>query len=312
MSEIATLREMLKKVVDPDVVRSVATARQSQMSYGCSVPLPAGCQRESVRFNGVPSLRIVPENCSAKRAILLFHSGGYSSGSAADHAAMLATLAMSAEAIGYAVDYRLAPEQPFPAALEDAVESYLGLIETGMDPTGVALVGDSAGGGLALALAQEIAKRGLPRVGCLYLISPWVDLTLSGRSYELRKRADPVLSREILRHLASVYLGSQDPSDPRASPLFGSHLGMPPILIHVGGDEVLLSDALAVAERAAIAGGEVSLKVWAEMIHIFPWYFAQLSAGREALAQAGAWISKRIMAQERQAMPTTSIERGGK
>jgi epsilon-lactone hydrolase len=300
MSEIATLREMLKKIVDPDVVRPVAMARQSQMAYGCSVPLPAGCQLETIQFNGVSSLRVVPDDGSAERAILLFHSGGYSSGSAADHAAMLAILARSADAVGYAVDYRLAPEQPFPAALEDAVNSYLGLIDTGIDSTRIAFVGDSAGGGIVLALAQDISKRGLPPAGCLYLISPWVDLTQSGRSYELRRHADPVLSRKILQHLASIYLGTQDPTDPRASPLFGSYQDMPPILIHVGSDEVLLSDALGVAERVALAGGELSLKVWAEMIHVFPWYFAHLGVGREALAQAGAWIKERTTAPGRQ------------
>ena len=289
--DIEVLRAQLAQVNDPSVTPPVAEARSGQAAYGTAVPLPAGIERTSVTLGGVPTERLRPSGTKQQRAFLLLHSGGYSAGTAADHAALAAQLALAADATGYVPEYRRAPEDPFPAAVDDAIDAYRGLLQCGFPSDKIVVAGDSTRGGLAIVVAQQAAARRLPKPAGIYAISPWADLTQTNESYDARGPYDPMLSRTSLQGRADMYLNGADPRSPLASPVFGDFSEFPPLLVHVGTDEVLLGDAIAVARQASLAGSDVTLRVWARMIHIFPWFHSQLQAGRTAIQEAGTWIA---------------------
>ncbi|MEE4598895.1 alpha/beta hydrolase [Streptomyces sp. DSM 41524] len=291
-SEISELRTYLAQSVDPSFNPPVAQARLAQYQYGASVPLPADTESTTLKVGGIPAVRIRSGGASDSRALLLFHSGGYSSGDPADHAALAAHLAIASNATGYVPQYRRAPEDPFPAAVEDAAAAYRGLLETGFPADKIVVAGDSAGGGLAIAVAQQAVLAGLPAPAGVYAMSPWADLTQTNPSYDIRGPHDPMLSRTSLHDLARMYLNGADPRSPLASPVFGDFTNFPPLLLHVGTDEVLLGDTLALAREAAHAGSDVTLRVWAQMIHIFPWFHPHLQTGQAAIAEAGTWIGR--------------------
>lgn len=294
--KLAALRPVLD-LFDPNVNMPVEQTRTIERDYGGSVPLPPGCLTSPVELGGVPSLKIVPVDADEEAAILFFHAGGYSSGSLLGHAAYAAALCDAAGVVGFLPDYRLAPEHLFPAAIEDSCAAFEALLAHGVEPDRIALAGDSAGGGIVFAVAQDVLGRGSPAPGCIYAMSPWADLTQSGLSYETRAASDPLLSRAALTDLAQIYLGAHDPADPRASPLFGAFEGFPPVMIDVGANEVLLSDAIGLADRLAMAGGEVELHVWQDLIHIFPWFAKEITDGAFANARAGAWIRRQLLGE---------------
>jgi epsilon-lactone hydrolase len=307
-NEIDALRIRLAQVLDPSAYPSLSEARRVQEEYGTSVPLPARIEYTSVELGGVPTERLSPDDTTGQRALLFFHSGGYTSGTAADHVALTAHLALAADAVGYVPEYRRAPEYRFPAAVEDAMDSYRALLEGGFSAEEIVVAGDSAGGGMAVAVAQQAAARGLRKPAGIYVVSPWVDLTVTNASYNLRGPHDPMLSRTALADMAHAYLNGADPRNPLASPVFGDFSGFPPLLIHVGADEVLLDDANALAAEASRTGTDVTLRVWARMIHMFPWFHTHLRAGRTAIAQAGAWMVD-VMAGQLHSTTTTDAHR---
>jgi epsilon-lactone hydrolase len=212
--------------------------------------------------------------------------------------------------VGYVPEYRRAPEYRFPAAVEDAMDSYRALLERGFSAEEIVVAGDSAGGGMAVAVAQQAAARGLRKPAGIYVLSPWADLTVTNASYDLRGPHDPMLSRTALADMAHAYLNGADPRNPLASPVFGDFSGFPPLLIHVGADEVLLDDASALAADASRTGTDVTLRVWARMIHMFPWFHTHLQAGRAAIEEAGKWIADVLARQPHTATtgPTQAIE----
>jgi acetyl esterase/lipase len=193
-----------------------------------------------------------------------------------------------------APDYRLAPEHAFAAAVDDAVAAYRGLIAAGADPAHVAVGGDSAGGGLALALLIALRDAGDPLPACATLLSPWTDLELSGATMTTRAGVDPMISPEGARHAAERYLQGANPRDPLASPLYGDLAGMPPLLIQVGDAEVLLDDSVRVAERARAVGVDVTIDVWPEMIHVWQFFTGQVPEADEAIGKLGAFITEHI------------------
>ena len=297
-NEIDALRIRLAQVLDPSAYPSLSEARRVQEEYGTSVPLPTGMEYTSVELGGVPTERLSPYDTTGQRALLFFHSGGYTSGTAADHVALTAHLALAADAVGYVPEYRRAPEYRFPAAVEDAMDSYRALLEGGFSAEEIVVAGDSAGGGMAVAVAQQAAARGLRKPAGIYVVSPWVDLTVTNASYDLRGPHDPMLSGTALADMAHAYLNGADPRNPLASPVFGDFSEFPPLLIHVGADEVLLDDASALATEASRTGTDVTLRVWARMIHMFPWFHTHLQVGRAAIEEAGKWIADVLARQQ--------------
>ena len=226
------------------------------------------------------------------RAVLFLHGGGYCSGSLVSHRRMAGGIARAARARTLALGFRLAPEHPYPAALEDALVAWDWLRGQGFAAQHIALAGDSAGGGLSLAVMLSLRARGEALPGCAWLVSPWTDLTMSGESLVDRDTVDPLIHAGYLGDLAAAYLGGHDPHDPSVSPLFADLTGLPPLMISVGSDETLLDDSLRLARAAAVAHVDVALHVYPRMIHAFPLWEARLAEGRAALAEAGAFVEK--------------------
>jgi len=261
-----------------------------------ATPLPPGVRLEPDTVGGVPGLWCRPADARAGRALLFLHGGGYMMGSAEAMTGYAGQLAIRARADAFVPDYRLAPEHPFPAAVDDAFAVYRALAS--QTDAELALAGESAGGGLTVALLTLIrAEPALRSPAGAAVMSPWVDLTLSGSSYANRAEADPIFTQEALRALAAKYLQGHTAEDPRASPLRADLSGLPPLRIDVGDDEVLLDDALRLAERAGSAGVLVTGAVWAGMPHVFQAQVGRLSAARRALDAAGEFLRARWRAR---------------
>jgi len=259
--------------------------------------LPAGCRFEESVWGGIACEDITPARARPSRTIFYLHGGAFQTCSPRTHRAPVALLADIAAARAVVVDYRLGPEHPYPAAAEDAVAAYLALIET-RKPSSIVVVGDSAGGGLALMLALRLKARGAPQPAGYCLLSPWADFTQSARTYQTRAEADLLVSKERLDAVAAGYLAGHDPRDPLASPVFGDFAGLAPMLVHVGADEVLLGDAIAITEAAGAANVAVRLEVWPDMPHVWHNLFDRLEEGRRAMAVVGQWIAERLAEAE--------------
>lgn len=245
-----------------------------------------------VTIGGLKAEWVRPPKSEGHRVILYFHGGGYCFCSPETHRHLVARLCESAQARGLSIDYRLAPEHPFPGALDDAVTAYRWLLAQGINPAGIILAGDSAGGGLAIATAMALRDGGAPLPRAIVAMSPWTDLALTGWTILTNAQADSMQSWETLAVCARHYLKSTAPTNPFASPLYGNFHGLPPLLIHVGSEEILRDDATRVAERAEAAGCDVSVEVWAGMPHVFQLY-TRLPEARGSLDRIGSFIRSR-------------------
>ena len=243
-------------------------------------------------MGGVPARRLRSTNANSHQVILYLHGGAYILGGPISHGNVAAQLGHAAGAEGYFPDYRLAPEHPFPAALDDALAAYRWLLAQGHAPHNIIIAGDSAGGGLTLATAVAIRDSQMPQPAALVLISPWVDLTLSGESINSRASRDPLLRPSWLRWGAKAYCGGEDASHPGCSPLFADLAGLPPMLIHVGSEEILLDDSLRLEQRAKEAGVKVRLHVYENMWHDFQAHIGVLPESDAAFAEIGAFIQQ--------------------
>ena len=261
-----------------------------QMVDGFTIDVPARYSR--VNAGGVTAEWVAADGASDSRVVLYFHGGGYIIGSPRTHRPMLAHLSRDSAVRVLSLDYRLAPEHPFPAPVEDAVASYRWLLQEGFDPSRIALGGDSAGGGLTVAALVQIRYLGLPVPAAGVCVSPWVDMEGLGESMETRAEADPMVGRENLMVSAKTYLGGADPRAPLAAPLYADLRGLPPLLIQVGDAEVLLDDSTRLAGIAREAGVKVQMDVWDDMIHVWPLFAPILPEGKQAIAQAGEFIKK--------------------
>ncbi|KIU44569.1 MULTISPECIES: alpha/beta hydrolase [Bradyrhizobium] len=263
---------------------------------GCSVPVT--CQ--PVSAGGVGGEWIVPANASRDKAILYFHGGGFRIGSVASHRDLIARIADASGCRVLAIDYRLAPEHRFPAALDDALIAYRYLRDRGLRAADIAFVGDSAGGNLVLAAMLAARERGWPLPAAGALMSPWTDLAATGASYESRAEADPIHQRAMILALAKNYLGKDgDPRDPLASPLYADLAGLPPLLVQAGDRETVRDDAVGLAARAEAVGVAVELEVWDGMIHVFQ-LFPEIPQAREAIASLAKFLRNHLhIGQER-------------
>ena len=286
-SEIDAIRARLAARPRPT---DLAARRARLDGFGADYPLPADVRVEATEAGGVPAEWTLTPAADPACVLLFLHGGGYISGSLASHRHMVAEAGRQAGARTLALAYRLAPEHPFPAALEDALAGYRHLLGLGIAPGAIALGGESAGGGLALATVASLRAAGELLPGCLWCSSPWVDLALTGESLTSKDADDPLIHRAYLAELADAYLQDTDPRDPRVSPLYADLAGLPPMLIQVGSAETLLDDAVRLAGAAAAADVPVTLQAWPHMIHAWHLFHPDLHEGRASLASAGAFI----------------------
>ncbi|HET9173008.1 MAG TPA: alpha/beta hydrolase [Actinospica sp.] len=257
-----------------------------------SIPLPDDVATKQDELGGVPVVTVEIPDLDPSAVILYLHGGAYALGSAPDSVGLASDLVRRARARAISVDYRLAPEHPFPAALDDAVAAYRALLGQGVPASRIAFVGESAGGGLVAATLVALKDAGLPQPACAAVFSPWADLTVSGASATTKAELDPALTPQALRIRARDYLGDRDPATATASPVFADLSGLPPLLIQVGSHEILLDDAVRLAARAAEHDVHVELQVWPGVPHVFQGFAAILDDADQALNAAAAFIRR--------------------
>jgi epsilon-lactone hydrolase len=289
-SEIDAVRELLRSRPRPI---GFAERRERLDAIGSTSPVATDIRLEATDANGVAAEWSLAPGSDPSRVLLFFHGGGYCSGSIVSHRGMVTEVGRSARVRTLAVAYRLAPEHPFPAALEDARAAYGFLLDHGIAAPRIVVGGDSAGGGLTLALMTSLRDAGERLPGCAWLVSPWVDLQMTGASLAEKANVDPLISKPYLEELASAYLAGADPANPLVSPLNADLAGLPPLLVQVGSAETLLDDAVRIAQRAGAADVRINLEIWPHMIHAWHLWATQLEEGRRAIASAGAFIRAR-------------------
>jgi len=259
-----------------------------------AVPLPDDVVTEPATVGDVPVVHISIRDTPANGVILYFHGGAYAIGTAALAAGLASDIARRAGSRVVSVDYRLAPEHPYPAAIDDAVSAYRGLLDSGVPSSSIVFAGESAGGGIVTATLVALKSTGLPQPAAAYVISPWADLTLTGASLDLKAPLDPALTPEGLRRRAREYLGTQDPGLGAVSPVFADLTGLPPLLIQVGGNEILLDDSTRLAARAATDNVKVTLDVTPGVPHVFPAFAGQLDEAAAALDFGAQFIRSNL------------------
>ena len=246
------------------------------------------------RFDGVETAWVGRHDLPRDKLFVYLHGGGYQVGSLRSHFDLIRRLSDASGIVGLYVDYRCAPEHPFPAAIEDSLKVYRALSEADVSPDSIALVGDSAGGNLALATTLKLKAEKLPLPTAIGLMSPWTDLQANGESYVTRAESDPIHNQKMIRRMAGNYLDGADAAQPLASPLHGDLSEMPPVFIQVGDRETVLSDACDVATAIKAAGGEATCQVWDRMIHVFQQFPDELPEALSAIEGMGAFLREHI------------------
>src|SRR3989440_12933148 len=280
-----------------DLQADVPTLRASFNELMARIPVPDDVQQSPTTIGGVGAIEVTVPGADAGGVILYFHGGAYVIGTAAATVPLVGELARRTGTRAITLDYRLAPEHPYPAAVEDAQDAYQGLLEQGVDPGQIALAGESAGGGLAVATLLGLRDAGTPLPSSAFLMSPYADLTLSGDSILKNEAIDPILTPEALRLRVPDYVAGADAADPQISPVFGELSGLPPLLIQVGSHEILLSDALRLAGRAAIHEVPVTLDVTPGVPHVFQGFAGLLDEAGAALDRASDFLKAQLAHQ---------------
>ena len=286
-SEIDAVRALLTSKPRPV---GWAARRERLDEVGAVWPVAADIAVEAVNAGGPPGEFSLAPGSDPSKTLLFFHGGGYCSGSIVSHRRMVTEAGRACGVRALAVGYRLAPEHPYPAALNDALAAWRFLRASGRDAAQILVGGDSAGAGLTLALLQRLRDEREALPACAWLVSPWTDLTMSGETLVSKDADDPLIHKPYLEELARAYVpAGMDRRDPLLSPLFARLSGLPPMLVQVGSEETLLSDATRFTEAAGAARVAVTLEVWPHMIHAWPVWNARLASGRQALARLGAF-----------------------
>ena len=277
----------------------VSEQRRLLREVASAQPLAADVTVTTAVLGGVPTAEITVDGIEPRHVVLYFHGGVYVIGDAFQAADLASQVGRRTRAKVISVDYRLAPEHPYPAAVDDALAAYQALLEGGTAPSDIALAGESAGGGLAVATLVNTRDHRLPLPAAAYVMSPYVDLTLAGTSMETRRDADPLFTRELLQERVNDYTAGQDAALPLMSPIFADLAGLPPLVIQAGTNELLLDDAVRLAGQAAAANVAVSLEITAGVPHVFQAYSAILDEGAAALDRAGQFLSAHLTSAER-------------
>lgn len=288
------LRILTARRLDPNADPRLLRQRLDRLIERFNRPL-RHARAEPLDVEGIAAEWVVPDTEIPGRFLLYLHGGGYIFCNPRTHRSIVSNMARAARTRALVIDYRLAPEHPFPAAVEDTLKAYRWLLSQGADPASIAIAGDSAGGGLSLALLLALRDKGEPLPAGAALLSPWTDLAASGWTHVTHARLDPMLGLDGLLLAARHYLQGAVPTDPLASPLFGRLEGLPPLAIHVGDREILLDDSLRLAEKARAAGVAVDLKVWHGLPHVFQ-AASFLPEARLSLGQLGEFLDARMKA----------------
>ena len=293
-----TLDAILRQSAFP-VDSGVDEQRRLLRELAAAQPLPDEVTVATSALGGVPIAAITVDGIAPRHVVLYFHGGVYVIGDAFISAELASQVARRAQARVFSVDYRLAPEHPYPAAVDDALAAYEALLHDGVAPSDIVFAGESAGGGLAVATLLNARDHGLPMPAAAYVMSPYVDLTLAGATIDARGAVDPLLSRDLLRPRVGDYTAGHDPALALISPVFADLSGLPPLIIQAGTHEVLLDDALRLATQAVLADVDVTLDITPRVPHVFQAYHAILDEGAVALDRAGRLLSAHLAGAER-------------
>ncbi|MEH7438779.1 alpha/beta hydrolase [Neobacillus drentensis] len=280
--------QMSKANQSPDA--NIETARQGLEALSALTPVAQDITVEKVEIEGIAAEWVTAPNAVEDRVFLYLHGGAYIMGSCNTHRYLASKLSRSTAARVLVPEYRLAPEHPFPAAIEDAVSVYRWLLNSGVSSKNIVIGGDSAGGGLTLAILLSLKDAGDPLPALAVLLSPWTDMEGTGESMVTRAEVDPWLSPDATRLTPALYIRDLDPRHPLVSPIYADLTGLPSLLVHVGNDEILLSDAARLVDRARAAGVEVSFKVWDDMWHVFQTF--AIPEGQQAIDEIGEFVTK--------------------
>jgi acetyl esterase/lipase len=285
--------EQLQSVLAADKAKFAGDLDQIRRGFEemlTQFPSAPGVEFKEETVGCIPAVWCIPSDAVKGRTLLYLHGGGYVVGSANAYRLFVSHLATRLKARVLVPEYRVAPENPFPAAFEDAVAAYRWLLNQGIDTQSLAIAGDSCGGGLTIATLATARDAGLPMAAGAFVISPWVDLEVSGESGISKAKEDKILEVAALQGMAGAYLGATSPRTPSASPLYANLAGLPPLLIQVGSSEILLDDANRLAARAGAAGVKVRLEIWPAMFHVWHLYAPLLDEGRDALDDAAEFL----------------------
>ena len=273
---------------------SLAQIRQQYVEGMKEVPVAEGVRFEPVDMGGVPGTLAIPDEIIGNRVMLYIHGGAYIIGAPACYHGLAAAFALGLKARVFMPDYQLAPEHPFPTPIEDVFTTYGWLLDSGYDARSIVFAGDSAGGAMTVSVMAMARDAGLPLPAGGAAISPWANLKHSGASMTTRDGVDPTTTRAALDTMARTFLAGAPPNDPLASPVFADVHGLPPILIQIGGTELMLSDAMRLATHLGESGVRVSLEVWPEMFHVWHQYQALLPEAVEAIANVNAFLARSL------------------
>lgn len=273
---------------------SVAQLRQGLEELANMRPPDPDIQVEKITIEEIPGEWLTPPNAVEGRVLYYLHGGAYCAGSCNSHRNLVAKLARSCGARALVIEYRLAPEHPFPAALEDAVTAYKWLTETGTCPDNIVIGGDSAGGGLAVATLISLRDEGIQLPKAAFLLSPWTDMEGTGDSVRSRAEFEPWLNPDSIGDTARLYIGDLDPRHPLVSPIYAELHDLPPTLVHVGHDEILLDDSTRLVERLRNAGVEAELKIWEGMWHVFHSFAPAVPEANAAIEEIGEYVSRQF------------------
>lgn len=270
-----------------------ATPQKARSDFSASIgaaPVAGDISFESVTLAGRPALASLTPGARADKTLLYIHGGAFVIGNPTDYRSLSGELGRAAGVRAVSLDYRLAPEHPFPAAIDDCLAAYRALLDAGSNPADIALAGDSAGGGLVISTLLAARDAGLPMPAAALVISPWVDLACTGGTMQTKMAEDPSITREGLQAMAALYLQGKPFTTPLASPLYAELSGLPPLFVQVGSAEVLLDDAVRLVGAAGAAGVPVHLSIWPNMPHVWHIFGFMLSEGRDALTEAGVFL----------------------
>jgi monoterpene epsilon-lactone hydrolase len=287
--------KLLKQTAEADIHKRVEDSRKSLDQLATLVTLPKDVTIDSININELPANWISTPESDPDKVILYLHGGGYIEGSLISHQDLAMRIGRASKSKVLLIGYRLAPEHPFPAALEDSIMAYKWLItEKNILPQNIVIAGDSAGGGLTLCTLLKLRDENIPLPAAAVCLSPWTDLAITGNSIRKNYKIDPWLKPSEIYFMAELYIGDNDPENPYISPLYGKLKGLPPILIHVGSAEILLDDSVRLANKAKSEGVEIIIDVWEDMLHVFQAFADWAPEGQEAINKIGSFVQSKF------------------